>query len=242
MGMCRSCGRKGLFLSLDENGLCRDCRDQSGGEMSEAAVIRWSCLEDSESCAACRALENTTWLPEVPPPASAPLSTCTSPEGCRCVTVTEIAQFGIDEPADVAFLRRLGGVATSQQMAKYEAERDSERYANRQEDDRIHQAGETVTAAWRLEKTDPGRAVTMYRESLAVYKEGMRGPAGSWLPSHIHFTYNRLTMLLEKLGRWDEALKELGDHDGLKLPREGPQAALGAMEKRRERLARKLAR
>jgi hypothetical protein len=185
-------------------------------------------------------MEGSVWLRSATPPASAPLHTCTNPDGCRCLTVMEIAQAG-PEPDDVVYIRSLGGVATPQQMAKYEAALEAKRYAQRKDEDKISGASDAVLAAWRLEKTDPDRAVTMYRESLTVFKAGMGTPAREWLPSHVHFTYNRLTMLLVKLGRANEALKELEDHDALRLPPEGSKADLDAMEKRKERLAKKLA-
>jgi hypothetical protein len=210
-------------------------------EASDLAMMHWSCIGDADSCNACRAMENTTWLPGVTPPASDPLPTCASPEGCRCVTIYEIAQEGSGEPADVAYVRSLGGVATGQQMDERVAAQDAKRYAQRQ-DDKMRQASDNVRAAWRLEKTDPDKVVTMYRESLAVYRDGLSTPAGKWLPSHVHFAYSRPTMLLEKLGRTGEALQELDAHDALGLPPEGQKSVLDAMAKRKERLARKLAR
>ena len=145
----------------------------------------------------------------------------------------------------MTFLRRLGGVATGQQMAEYDAEQAAERHAGQEGRRRTDKASATVSDAHGLEKTDPHKAVAMYREGLAVnvavYEEELRGPKKSRQPSHIHYAYNRLTMLLEKLGRGAEALKELEDHDALDLPPEGPRADLDAMEKRRERLAKKFA-
>ena len=212
---------------------------------ADVSTFVWSCVNDSDSCSACRALDNTTWLSGVSPPASDPLPTCTNPDGCRCLTVMQMAQDVEEEPADVTFLRRLGGVATAEQMAEYNAEQAAERYASQEGRRRTDKASATVLDARGLEKTDPDKAVAMYREGLAVYvavyKEELRGPEKSWQPSHIHYVFNRLTMLLVKLGRGAEALKELEDHDALGLPPEGPKADLDAMEKRRERLAKKLA-
>jgi hypothetical protein len=47
----------------------------------------WTCVQDSESCANCRAHEGKEWKRKKDISPTPPLTSCTSPQGCRCAIV-----------------------------------------------------------------------------------------------------------------------------------------------------------
>lgn len=101
-------------------------------------------------------------------------------------------------------------------------------------------ASDAFREAWKREGEEPEKAVSEYRRSLATYVAALGGPEAEWLPSHILFMFNRLTLVLERLGRHAEALGELEACTALSLPAQGPRSVLESMTTRERRLRQSL--
>lgn len=81
------------------------------------AYVIWSCLEDEHSCPTCKAMEGTCWsgATDIQLP---PLTSCTSPEECRCMCIyVSTEETGASDTAD--FIRSRGGKASAGQMTHY---------------------------------------------------------------------------------------------------------------------------
>jgi hypothetical protein len=53
-------------------------------EMARIERYEWICLNDSQSCQACKDKNGQSWRRKKQIPVRPPLPACTSPEGCRC--------------------------------------------------------------------------------------------------------------------------------------------------------------
>jgi hypothetical protein len=200
----------------------------------------WSCLADADSCPTCAALDGARWLLSSSRRPTTPHAQCTSPKGCRCVIVSEPGRDS--DPELTTFLESHGRFATPAEMVEYEATQLRKRGGAALGPAAMDEALETASAARELEKTEPEKAVEMYRSSIAVFERALTQPHDERLPSHVHAAFNRLTLTLERLRRDDEALAELDRHLALRLPPQGPRGVTDAMDKRRERLLRGMSR
>jgi hypothetical protein len=54
--------------------------------MARITAYIWNCINDSQSCQECKDKNGQEWKRKKLAP-SAPLTTCKSPEGCRCALV-----------------------------------------------------------------------------------------------------------------------------------------------------------
>lgn len=104
---------------------------------------------------------------------------------------------------------------------------------NREIDNQIKEAA-------RIEKTEPQRALDLYRqaaERIAAF-DALRAEAQAWRT--VRYPINRASLLLERLGRLDEALELIENHEG-KADLVGLTASdEKAVTARRKRLAKKL--
>ncbi len=84
----------------------------------ETAYVEWVCLNDKESCDACKAMDGTCWIPGMTNIPLPPLPSCKSPEKCRCVgDYVQKQEAGAVKTTE--FIRKLGGKATPEQMDNY---------------------------------------------------------------------------------------------------------------------------
>jgi tetratricopeptide (TPR) repeat protein len=200
------------------------------------AYVIWSCLDDDNSCDECKALEGTCWIPGLAEINEAPLPSCQSPEGCRCVAIyVDSGERGAIDVA--AFIRASGGRATDEQMTAYH---ESKMAPLREKNERQRLASAKVPAAHESEKENPEQAITLYRESIMIEKEVAERWPDQWSWRDFPSLYNRLTLVLEKLGRYDDALRDIAAFEALPCQSQGAKSDRDAIEKRKTRLTRKL--
>ncbi len=202
--------------------------------LSNYAYAQWSCIE--EDCPICQALDGTAWITgaEFLEP---PLSSCQTKDsfGCSCsaIYVSE-AESGSEETAE--FIRKLGGIASPTQMSEYSesVERDSRIIA--QADNLPREKGNN---AYRIEKTDPDRAITLFRESVSLQVANISRTNDLWKWRDIGSHYNRLTLLLERSKQYSEALSELSNYEALNCDTLVNKSDAESLQKRRVRLSGK---
>jgi hypothetical protein len=112
--------------------------------------------------------------------------------------------------ADVAaFLQRSRGVARKEQIAAYI---DAQLAPQRERAAREHANVELWQRAYRLEKESAQESASAYRESIQAWKATLRARQTSrW--DYLEDSYNRLTLMLEKMKRFSEALHEIEDYN-----------------------------
>ena len=203
---------------------------------SDTAYELWSCLDDANSCDACRSLDGTGWIPGLADISEPPLHSCQSPKGCRCVGVYVLS--GEAGSSDVAgFIRRSGGKATSDQLTAYD---ESKRAPLREKNERQRLAATKTAEAHQLEKDNPDKAITLYEESITIERELAETSPDQWSWRDFPYLYNRLTLVLESLGRCDEALLNITRYEALPCQDQGTKSDRDAIEKRKTRLTNKL--
>ena len=203
---------------------------------------------DDETCEECRKFDGFSILPSKVKDYCIPIPDCKSPD-CRCqimptfwdqgTTVStdrEGKEVTYHEPGDaadiVAFLEHSGGVATSAQIDAYI---DAQLAPLRKEREREHANVELWQRAYRTEKESPDKSIPLYRESIQAWKTvGVR-----W--DYLEDSYNRLTLTLEKLGRFPEALREIDGYRAFCLEK-GRNTLLNTIVKREARLKKKVLR
>lgn len=201
-------------------------------DVRNVAYATWSCLGDTRSCEACRTLEGACWIPGMAAIPEPPLPSCESPEGCRCMAVyVDKRESGATEIAD--FIRQSGDHVTRKQMAEYEHARQAPALKR---NDLARQASDKALGASKLEKESPEEAISLYRESIAIHRE-LADSADPWNWRDFPYLYNRLTLLLEKLGRRDEALREIEAYENLSCEDAGSKSDREAIVKRKMRLS-----
>jgi len=129
-------------------------------------------------------------------------------------------------------------MATAAQIDAYiDAQLAPER--KRREGERV--AVELFQRAYVTEKESPERSIPLYCESIQASKtiltSTLVGPGWGYLED----SYNRLTLTLEKLGRFPEALRQVDDYRAFCLEK-GRNTHLDAIIKREARLKKKVPR
>ena len=200
------------------------------------AYVIWSCLDDDDSCDECKTLEGTCWIPGLAEIDEPPLPSCQSPEDCRCVGVyVDSSERGAIDVA--AFIRASGGRATGEQMAAY---RESKEAPLREKNERQRLASTKVSAAYKVEKENPEDAITLYRESIMIERELAETSPDQWSWRNFPSLYNRLTLVLENLGRYEEALRDIATYEVLPCQSQGTKSDRDTIGKRKTRLTKKL--
>ncbi len=143
------------------------------------------------------------------------------------------------QPGDAAdivgFLRRSNGVATKDQIAAYV---DAQLAPERESAAREHANVELWLRAHRLEKESPEESVSLYRESIQVWKATLRADAASrW--DYLEESYNRVTLILEKSRQFSEALHEIDDYRTFCMEM-GRKKQVETIAKREARLKKKI--
>lgn len=207
----------------------------------EVAYEYWSCLCDRNSCDECRSLEGTTWIPGMVEMVAPPLPSCQSPKGgCRCIVVSV---GGREEGAAEIeqFVRGAGGKVTGKQLDRFLETKGALIFAMG-EKERL--ASEKISVARRFEGERPEEAIALYREGVAIKEELAKESPEQWSWRDFPYIYNRLTLVLERLGRYREALEEIERYKTLPCQGEGgwqyKKAEVEAIRKREIRLKKKL--
>lgn len=89
------------------------------------------------------------------------------------------------------------------------------------------------------EMGQPEKAVRLYREGIALKKTIAEQFPDNWRWRDFPYMYNRFTLVLERLGRYEEAIKEIKIYETLPCQNKGIKSDRQAMEKRKERLEKK---
>jgi hypothetical protein len=138
----------------------------------------------------------------------------------------------------VAFLERSGGVATTAQIDAYI---DAQLAPERKGREREHANVELWHRAYLTEKESPERSIPLYRESIQAWKTILTSTYVGVGWDYLENSYNRLTLTLEKLGRFPEALREIDGYCAYCLEK-GRNTQLDAIIKREARLKKKVPR
>ena len=109
---------------------------------------------------------------------------------------------------------------------------------------RVRDAALPMHEAGDLEKTDPERAVTLYRESILRFLEAAADPLDQEPVRHdLLVIFDRLSLVLKREGQPEEALEEIDSAASLGLldcRDHGIKGHREALTKRRESLRRSL--
>mgnify|MGYP000250476932 CR=1 FL=1 len=204
--------------------------------LEDFAYAIWSCLCDSDSCDECRALDGIYFLPRLANMPQPPLPSCKSSKGCRCILIY-IPKESPGAVDTAEFIRKQGGKATSEQVAEY---RETKQAPAREENLKRRLASDKAQAARRHEKDHPEESIALYRESIAIQRELAQNSPDQWSWRDFPYLYNRLTLLLERLKRYEEALEEIKAYEALPHKDAGTKSDREVIEKRKIRLKRKL--
>jgi len=177
------------------------------------------------------------WIPGMASGSRAPLRACRAAGGCRCdVVVVMSAESGAAEIARL--IRARGGRAS---RAEIDAAPDNPKAAARALRAREDAAGEKIRAASACEKDDPRKAVELYREAIREYRD--IAPSGDqWMWRHFPNCFNRMSMILERLGEHEKALAAIEEFRSLPWDTHATKAESDAIEKRLARMRERLRR
>ena len=200
------------------------------------AYVMWSCLDDDDSCDDCRALDGTCWIPGLADISEPPLPSCQSHEGCRCVSIY-VASTESEASDIVAFIRASGGKVTNEQMNKYH---ESKQAPLRDKAERQYVAATKASEANRVEKDNPNLAVALYQESIEIESQLAKTSPDEWSWRNFPYLYNRLTLILENLGHYEDALHNITQYEAMPCQDQGRESDRNAIEKRKMRLIKKL--
>jgi len=262
---CAICGHPGPLVDVDGTPLCAACRgelellvDRDGhaevsatapgsngqAEMARARTIRavYAAQGDHSTCAACGALHGRTTTTASEADSWTPNPACVSAEGCRCRVTYELASLSPDD------VRSFLEYATQNRLRVAAQAVDEYQRARRALEDeplnRLREAAEWVRTAKSLEKTDPARAVALYREAILRYLEVAEDPLERDIVRRdLLSVFNRLSIALKRLGQEDEALEEIECAASLGLldcDDPGTKSSREALTKRRVSLRRAL--
>ena len=88
------------------------------GRKPNVAHFTWHSSRGEHTCARCRDLDGTAWVPEADFKAPPLKTDCTCPGGCSCRAIPT----GLDEAwgeGNAEFIRKKGGVVTGARMEKF---------------------------------------------------------------------------------------------------------------------------
>lgn len=220
-------GRGGSPANEPKNGLV------SLDELQDEVVfMSWCASEDA--CPTCQAMDGMVLLPDSP--VHAPHPGCTSPTGCTCFETMVLSREAVPRDRGLeAYIRANGGMITSEMHDSFEQ--------GRQAADPKHQASDMqhASSAITAEAHDAEaaqelpRAAELYRESIRLDLAAAElVPGDPWRLRDMPYLFNRLTLVLERLKRYEDALAAIGEFDSLGLP------ADDAISKRRARISKRL--
>jgi hypothetical protein len=200
----------------------------------DVVSMSWSASEDS--CAACKAMDGMVYLPDST--IHAPHPECTSPRGCTCFEIVLFARDADErDPEFERYVRAQGGMITADMQDEYDRARRAADPAS-QASDMQHASSAVAARAHDAEATrDLEQASELYRESIWLDREAARLITDDpWRFRDLPYLYDRLTLVLERLKRDEEALAAIREYESLGLPAHEPMA------KRHLRICKRLGR
>lgn len=197
--------------------------DGDGPPTNNPEIAYYTYMSADGACDACKSLDGLCFLPEKLSDYRIPNPACRYPV-CWCgiigvcwgegtITTSDgqgdeaVYQCAGSAPDVAAFLRGSGGVATAAQIDAYV---DEQLAPERERTARENANVELWRRAYTEEKRSPEDSISLYRESIQAWKALLReDSACRW--DYFDESYNRLTLTLERLTRYTEALEEIGD-------------------------------
>lgn len=207
--------------------------------MDEVAYAEWSCIcvgKSYDETSYCD-YDRTYWIPKlvaVPKPPLCPPS-CKNHKNWECVVVyVMLEEVGAKETSE--FIRKSGEIVTQRELDKYREDQLAPVRAKRKKE---YLASEKSSMAMRLERDNPEKAISLYRESITINFEAIVILSEQFDYRNFPYLYNRLTLLLERFGMIEEALKEIKKYEALPCHGMGSKSERESIEKRKERLQKK---
>jgi hypothetical protein len=225
---CRLCGRE--EPAVDAAGACPACRAAialfvaaepreslavtlatsdvgAGGQRLTIANAIYSALADEDTCAHCRAMDGRETTDVAVAATWAPNPHCGNPAGCRCLVFFEHESLSADEQQQfVDYAADRGLHVTAPAVAAFH---DEQRRRREQIDRHLEDVAGILREARPLERSSPQRAVALYRKAV----EGLLACGEMPLDERrvrrdLPLAFNRLTLVLQVMGRGAEALDE----------------------------------
>lgn len=263
---CALCGHPGPLGEVESFRLCGRCRDElellidrdsragvsitrletdEDVQRSAARTVdgRYSAFLDEDTCDVCAVMDDKTTTDIGEADRWTPNPKCTSPEGCRCLVVYELASLAAAEVrAFLEYAVQNEVRATAQSVSQFQAARHA---AENEQARRLYEALEPMHEAYPCEKTDPGKAAALYRESIVRLLDVDEDPLDRGdVRRELLFIVDRLSIVLKKIGLRTEALEEIDSAASLGLldcQDDGVKGHRDALRKRRDSLRRALA-
>ncbi|MBD3337900.1 MAG: hypothetical protein GF353_02250 [Candidatus Lokiarchaeota archaeon] len=202
----------------------------------DVVYATWICLGDSLSCELCKSLEGMRWIPSLVDIPSPPHPGCKNSDGCRCmITYISSDGEGIDDIYD--FIKNNGGKVTGQQFDKFEDMRVSSINESREHE---HNVSNILSKARNLEKDNPEKSISLYRAGINLKKEINKHSKNKEYWEDFGCVYSRLTLVLEKLGKYKDALSEIIAYEKLPKKYKGSNSEIETIEKRKLRITKKM--
>jgi hypothetical protein len=233
-----------------------DAESETSPEMTYYTIF---CNEGA--CDACRELDRVEFTPEHLPEYRPPIKTCKNPV-CWCgvsgVSGGSDAPLWLVETVDV--LRRFGGrsndpravayfeaqkAAQAQKREREEREREASRMrleANLRRQNFEGAALQKSREARVFEKDDPDQAVLLYREVVGIYENIATSFSVPPAWPRLDHVYDRLTVLLSRVRREEEALAEIARYRAFGRGSQPACATWNAILSREARIKKRLAR
>ncbi|MGD0997084.1 MAG: hypothetical protein ABR941_02025 [Thermoleophilia bacterium] len=229
MAACRLCG--GQLPTIDAAGVCPACRAQvalfvaaeseeprtvslatgvpaAGRERVTVVNAIYSALADDGTCPACRAMDGRETTDAAAAVVWTPNPQCDNPAGCRCLVFFEHESLSVDEERE--FVDYAAGRGLRVTAAAVAAFHEEKRRARTQVEQRLDEASRLLCEARTLEKSDPRDAVALYRKAVESLLAAGESPLDEYrVRRDLPLALNRLTLLLERMGRAAEALDEI---------------------------------
>jgi hypothetical protein len=195
----------------------------------------WICLNDDNSCEACKKMNDHYYL--LNDNTLIPYKACTCKNGCRCTYIlTPKGEKHTDRIIEL--LKENGGKLELSVVHNYMEKIIKEENRPRVEySEALNQNINNISVALSLEKNKPIESIELYRKTIGLLiKLSTSEYADNFIWSHICYCYNRMTLVLEKNKRVDEALKEIMAFEGIDIDKYCNKSDLVAISKRKVRL------
>ncbi len=225
---CRLCGRE--EPAVDAAGACPDCRAAiavfvaaepreslavtlatsdagAAGQRHTIANAIYSALADDDTCEHCRALDGRETTDVAVAATWAPNPHCGNPAGCRCLVFFEHESLAADEQQQfVDYAADHGLQVTAPAVAAFH---DEQRRRRQQIDRHLEEVAGLLRDARPLERSSPQRAVALYRKAVDGLLACGEAPLDERrVRRDLPLAFNRLTLVLQVMGRGAEALDE----------------------------------
>ena len=195
----------------------------------------WICMCDEESCEICKEMNDFYFV--VTPEYDLPFHRCISKRGCKCNAIyTPVFEEGASYI--VEFLLKHNGRAPVKLVEEYiDSLSEIINKPSRDFHDRVNELIGIVQSVAEREQSNPFEAIALYRKTigqLVALSSNALFDSFTW--KHLCYAYNRLTLVLEKNNRKEEALREILSFEKMDISKHCTKAELQSILKRKNRL------